>query len=66
MKYLVNVTQPECNSGCFAGSFDSLDEVRDFAKARAASFKESRLFGNRPVKVLVVKNGTNESKEFIL
>lgn len=57
MKYLVNVkVQNNDNAGCFYDSFDSLDDVRAFAKASAASFRKT--YGDKIVCTLfMMKNG---------
>lgn len=61
MKYLVNVVVPNRpDAGCFSSSFDSLDEVREFAKASAASFRKSH-GENTPCELFMMKNGTKIS-----
>ena len=58
MKYLVNVKvsgKPE--HGCFSDSFNSLDEVREFAKASAASFRRS-MGESTACELFMMKNGT--------
>ena len=58
MKYLANVKvagKPE--HGCFSDSFDSLDEVREFAKKSAASFR--RMMREKTAcELFMMKNGT--------
>lgn len=59
MKYLVNIVVPgRPDAGCFSRSFDSLDEVRTFAKASAASFRKSH-GENTPCELFMMKNGSS-------
>lgn len=52
MKYLVDVKQ--ANNGTYHAGFATLDEVRDFANAKAAEFKKH---SSLPVVAFVMKNG---------
>jgi hypothetical protein len=54
--FLVDVKTENGGDGCFHGAFDSLDEVREFIKARAASFR----VGNpqRNCHAFILRSGT--------
>lgn len=58
--YNVNVKTDNNNDGCYADSFATLDEVRVFVKASAASFRVSR--PNLKCFALIVPNGKSISQ----
>lgn len=62
MKYLVNVkVTGNPGHGCFCDSFDSLDQVRAFAKASAASFR--KMMGeDTACELFIMKNGASISE----
>jgi len=54
--YLVDVKTEKANDGCYHGSFDNLDEVRDFIKQSAAAFR--RFNKTLKCEAFIMRSGT--------